>query len=66
MRGNWLIAFLLSGEIRIYKTGEGGREITLYEIGSLLIFAPELDAQETLLRESVSPSENTAHASSKP
>jgi CRP/FNR family transcriptional regulator len=27
------IAFLLSGEIRVYKTGEGGREITLYEIG---------------------------------
>ncbi len=28
------IAFLLSGEIRVYKTGENGREITLYEIGS--------------------------------
>lgn len=27
------IAFLLSGDIRVYKTGEGGREITLYEIG---------------------------------
>ncbi len=27
------IAFLLSGVIRVYKTGEGGREITLYEIG---------------------------------
>ena len=27
------IAFLLSGEIRVYKTSEGGREITLYEIG---------------------------------
>ncbi|HAM49967.1 MAG TPA: hypothetical protein DCP92_04470 [Nitrospiraceae bacterium] len=27
------IALLLSGEIRIYKAGEGGREITLYEIG---------------------------------
>lgn len=27
------IAFLLSGEIRVYKTGENGREITLYEIG---------------------------------
>jgi CRP/FNR family transcriptional regulator len=28
------IAFLLSGEIRIFKIGEGGREITLYEIQS--------------------------------
>lgn len=28
------IAFLLSGEIRVYKTGENGREITLYEIGA--------------------------------
>lgn len=27
------IAFLLSGEIRVYKCGESGREITLYEIG---------------------------------
>jgi CRP/FNR family transcriptional regulator len=27
------IAFLLSGEIRVYKSAEGGREITLYEIG---------------------------------
>ena len=27
------IAFVLSGEIRIYKIGETGREITLYEIG---------------------------------
>jgi CRP/FNR family transcriptional regulator, anaerobic regulatory protein len=27
------IAFLLSGEIRVYKCGENGREITLYEIG---------------------------------
>ncbi len=27
------IAFLLSGEIRVYKAAEGGREITLYEIG---------------------------------
>ncbi|MBI5696019.1 MAG: Crp/Fnr family transcriptional regulator [Nitrospirae bacterium] len=27
------IAFLLSGEIRVYKSGESGREITLYEIG---------------------------------
>ncbi|MDA8387443.1 MAG: Crp/Fnr family transcriptional regulator [Nitrospiraceae bacterium] len=27
------IAFVLSGEIRVYKAGEGGREITLYEIG---------------------------------
>lgn len=26
------IAFLLSGEIRVYKVGESGREITLYEI----------------------------------
>lgn len=26
------IAFLLSGEIRVYKCGESGREITLYEI----------------------------------
>ncbi|TAN42396.1 MAG: Crp/Fnr family transcriptional regulator [Nitrospirae bacterium] len=26
------IAFLLSGEIRVFKVGEGGREITLYEI----------------------------------
>jgi CRP/FNR family transcriptional regulator len=28
------IAFILSGEIRVYKATEGGREITLYEIGS--------------------------------
>lgn len=28
------IAFILSGEIRVYKAGEGGREITLYEIES--------------------------------
>ncbi len=28
------IAFILSGEIRVYKAAEGGREITLYEIGS--------------------------------
>ena len=28
------IAFLLSGEIRVYKVAESGREITLYEIGS--------------------------------
>jgi len=28
------IAFLLSGEIRVYKVGEGGREITLYQIES--------------------------------
>jgi len=27
------IAFLLSGEIRVYKCGENGREITLYDIG---------------------------------
>ncbi len=27
------IAFVLSGEIRVYKVAEGGREITLYEIG---------------------------------
>jgi len=27
------IAFILSGEIRVYKTGATGREITLYEIG---------------------------------
>ena len=27
------IGLLLSGEIRVYKTGESGREITLYEIG---------------------------------
>jgi CRP/FNR family transcriptional regulator len=27
------IAFMLSGEIRVYKTGTTGREITLYEIG---------------------------------
>lgn len=27
------IAFLFSGEIRVYKCGESGREITLYEIG---------------------------------
>jgi CRP/FNR family transcriptional regulator, anaerobic regulatory protein len=28
-----VIAFVLSGEIRVYKTGQTGREITLYEIG---------------------------------
>lgn len=28
-----VIAFVLSGEIRVYKIGETGREITLYEIG---------------------------------
>jgi CRP/FNR family transcriptional regulator, anaerobic regulatory protein len=27
------IAFVLSGEIRVYKAAEGGKEITLYEIG---------------------------------
>jgi CRP/FNR family transcriptional regulator len=27
------IAFVLSGEIRVYKVGQTGREITLYEIG---------------------------------
>lgn len=27
------IAFVLDGEIRVYKIGESGREITLYEIG---------------------------------
>ncbi len=27
------VAFLLSGEIRVYKSAETGREITLYEIG---------------------------------
>jgi len=27
------IAFVLSGEIRVYKVGQSGREITLYEIG---------------------------------
>jgi CRP/FNR family transcriptional regulator len=27
------IAFVISGEIRVYKTGQSGREITLYEIG---------------------------------
>jgi CRP/FNR family transcriptional regulator len=27
------IAFVLNGEIRVYKIGESGREITLYEIG---------------------------------
>jgi CRP/FNR family transcriptional regulator len=27
------IAFVLSGEIRVFKIGETGREITLYEIG---------------------------------
>jgi CRP/FNR family transcriptional regulator len=27
------IAFILSGRIRVYKMGESGREITLYEIG---------------------------------
>jgi CRP/FNR family transcriptional regulator len=27
------IAFVLSGQIRVYKIGETGREITLYEIG---------------------------------
>jgi CRP/FNR family transcriptional regulator len=28
------IAFVLDGEVRVYKTGQSGREITLYEIGS--------------------------------
>lgn len=28
-----VIAFVISGEIRVYKTGQTGREITLYEIG---------------------------------
>lgn len=28
------IAFLFSGQIRVYKSGENGREITLYEIGA--------------------------------
>jgi CRP/FNR family transcriptional regulator len=28
------IAFVLSGEIRVYKIGQTGREITLYEIGT--------------------------------
>jgi CRP/FNR family transcriptional regulator len=28
------IAFVLSGEIRVYKIGQSGREITLYEIGT--------------------------------
>ncbi|MDA8154943.1 MAG: Crp/Fnr family transcriptional regulator [Actinomycetota bacterium] len=28
------IAFIISGNIRVYKTGASGREITLYEIGS--------------------------------
>ena len=27
------IAFLFSGRVRVYKSGESGREITLYEIG---------------------------------
>lgn len=27
------IAFLLDGEVRVYKTGQSGREITLYDIG---------------------------------
>ena len=27
------IAFVLSGEVRVYKVGQTGREITLYEIG---------------------------------
>jgi len=27
------IAFVLSGDVRVYKIGQGGREITLYEIG---------------------------------
>ncbi len=27
------IAFILAGEIRVFKTGETGREITLYEVG---------------------------------
>ncbi len=27
------IAFLLSGDLRVYKIGQNGREITLYEIG---------------------------------
>ncbi len=27
------IAFILAGDIRVYKIGQGGREITLYEIG---------------------------------
>ncbi len=27
------IAFVISGDIRVYKTGQTGREITLYEIG---------------------------------
>src|SRR6266540_2345947 len=27
------IAFLSAGDIRVYKSGENGREITLYEIG---------------------------------
>jgi len=29
-----LIAFILGGEVRVYKTSETGREITLYEIGA--------------------------------
>ncbi len=28
------IAFVLSGEVRVYKIGQTGREITLYEIGA--------------------------------
>lgn len=28
------IAFMLGGDIRVYKTGQSGREITLYEIGA--------------------------------
>lgn len=27
------ISFVLAGEIRVFKTGDGGREITLYEVG---------------------------------
>jgi CRP/FNR family transcriptional regulator len=27
------IAFILAGDVRVYKIGQTGREITLYEIG---------------------------------
>jgi len=29
-----VIAFVLGGEVRVYKSGQSGREITLYEIGA--------------------------------
>lgn len=58
------IAFVLSGDIRVYKIGQGGREITLYEIGpgeTCILNASCILSGRTYPAHAVTLSETTVH-----